>query len=221
MKNRNRFGFLTGFTLSCLLHLTLAMLYFYYDTQKEGLKSIVKEPLRLSLNMFAPEPKKEEIIEVKPKPEPKPKPKPKPKPEVVKVPIPQEIIEEQPQETEEVQETEETQEEIVQAQEQQLSSAASFIEDESYKLLIVAAIEKYKGYPSKAKRMHMEGLVTIKLKIDKNGNLIFVEVIDGSGYGILDSHTIRSVEKAAKDFPQLPRDMLFTVPISYKLDKDS
>ncbi|MDR0407916.1 MAG: energy transducer TonB [Campylobacteraceae bacterium] len=102
-----------------------------------------------------------------------------------------------------------------------MSSAASIIEDESYKLLIVAAIEKYKGYPSKAKRMNMEGLVTVKLKIDINGNLISAEVVDGSGYGVLDFHTIKSVEKASKEFPKLPHDMTFTVPISYKLDRNS
>ncbi|MDR1461073.1 MAG: TonB family protein [Campylobacteraceae bacterium] len=213
MRNKNRFGFLTGFTLSCLLHATCVMLYFYYDAQKEGLKSIVREPLRLSLNIFAPEPKKEEIVEVKSQPKLQSKPKPKPKPKIAKVPIPQEV-EEQPQEI-----NEEVQEEVI--QEQQMTSAASLVEDDSYKLLIAAAIEKHKGYPSKARRMNMEGLVTIKLKIDMNGNLILIEVVEGSGYMVLDSHTIKSVEKAAKEFPKLPRDMIFTVPISYKLDRSS
>ncbi|MDR1285437.1 MAG: TonB family protein [Campylobacteraceae bacterium] len=217
MKNKNRFGFLTGFTLSCLLHATLVMLFFYYDTQKEGLKSVTKEPLRLSLNMFAPEPKKEEVVEIKPQPKSQPKPKPKPKPEIAKVPIPQEIVEEQPQDVSE----ENTQEEIVQEQEQQITSAASLVEDDSYKLLIVAAIEKYKGYPSKAIERNIEGLVTIKLGIDINGNLILVEIVEGSGYTMLDSHTIKSVKKAAKEFPKLPRDMIFTVPISYALDRSS
>jgi protein TonB len=190
------------------------MIYFYYNAQKEGIKSVVKEPLKLSLSMFAPEPKKEEIVEIKPKPpEPKPKPKPKPKPQVVKVPIPQEVVEEQPQETQE------EQEEVVQVQEQTTTNAASLVEDESYKLLIAAAIEKHKGYPSKAERMRIEGLVTVKLKIDKNGNLMLVEIANSSGYVILDSHTIKSVKKASKEFPKLPRDMMFTIPISYKIDR--
>jgi protein TonB len=221
MKNKNRFGFLTGFTLSCLLHVTLAALFFYYDMQKESLKSIIKEPLRLSLNMFAPEPKKEEIIEIKPKPKPKPKLKQKPKPKIAKVPIHQEVVEEQPQEIKDIQEeSKDTQEEIVQIQEEQMSSAASIVEDESYKLLIIAAIEKHKGYPSKAMSMNMEGSVTVELQIDKNGNLISVEIINSSGHKMLDSHTVRSIKKASKNFPKLPRNMTFSIPISYKIDKN-
>jgi TonB family protein len=64
--------------------------------------------------------------------------------------------------------------------------------------------------------MNLKGVVNIRMRIDADGNLILVEVIESSGYGILDSNTIKTVKKAAKEFPKPPRDMTFTVPISYE-----
>ncbi|MDR2081919.1 MAG: energy transducer TonB [Campylobacteraceae bacterium] len=99
------------------------------------------------------------------------------------------------------------------------ATASSTTEDDHIIAIIRAAIDKEakKNYPSKAKQMRMEGVATIKIKIDKDGNIVLLEITKSSGFAMLDTSAIKSIEKASRNFPKPPRDLLFILPISYEL----
>ncbi|MDR2789367.1 MAG: energy transducer TonB [Campylobacteraceae bacterium] len=180
------------------------------------------------------EPKKEE-------PEEPPKPKlPEPvhqqiiKEEPVPVPVPiaePKVQQEDTKETEETQTTQSVESVTAEPQTQMAASAvqaqnsgneamaASSSEDDHIIAIIRAAIDKEakKNYPSKAKQMRMEGIATIKIKIDKEGNIILLEITKSSGFAMLDTSAIKSIEKASKNFPKPQRDLLFILPVSYQL----
>jgi TonB family protein len=51
------------------------------------------------------------------------------------------------------------------------------------------------AYPLRARRMGYEGLVMLKVLVDENGRVDDLEVLDSSGYAILDKAAIASVKK--------------------------
>jgi protein TonB len=97
--------------------------------------------------------------------------------------------------------------------------ASSTTEDDHIKAIIRAAIDKEakKNYPSRARELRMEGIVTVEIKIDKEGNIVLLEITKSSGFTKLDISAIKSIKKASKKFPKPQRDLLFTLPISYEL----
>ncbi|MDR2099803.1 MAG: energy transducer TonB [Campylobacteraceae bacterium] len=186
-------------------------------------------------------PKDEPKPEEPPKDDPEPKEPPKPKlPEPVQqqiiksdpVPVPIEPDIRENTETTTQENTQPTQ--TQQTQTQTAASAASTLqaqnsgdeaesssasEDDHIIAIIRAAIDKEakKNYPSKARQLRMEGIATIKIRIDKNGQITLLEIVKSSGFAMLDTSAIESIEKASKKFPKPTHDLLFTLPISYKI----
>jgi protein TonB len=205
---------LWGFIASCVLH-SAAFAAFFYWPDEAGIKAEVSAPTKLSLNLFAPESAKDDVAELKPQLKPKrEKPKkieqkPAPaEPITVAEPVINEVAEE---------DTNESVEDLIE-QVAQVAAAASESERESYEMVIRAALEKHKTYPSRARAQNLKGTVYVRLVIGDDGNLIDASILQSSGYTLLDRHTLRSVRQASRDFPAPPTGSVsFSVPLSYEL----
>ncbi|MGQ9608327.1 MAG: energy transducer TonB [bacterium] len=67
-------------------------------------------------------------------------------------------------------------------------------------------IESKKRYPIIARNMGIEGRVKVKLVISKDGNLEKIDILESSGYEILDETAIQSIRDAAP-FPPIPEEI--------------
>jgi protein TonB len=67
-------------------------------------------------------------------------------------------------------------------------------------------IESQKRYPLTARRAMIEGRVGIKMTILKDGQLEKVEIIESSGYEVLDKSALESIQNSAPFLP-LPKDI--------------
>ncbi len=85
-----------------------------------------------------------------------------------------------------------------------------------YKNLILGSIARRKIYPSSARRREQEGIVKIRITIDKDGLLLSREIIESSGFILLDQATMKAVEKAAP-FPR-PNTDRTPVEITFGMD---
>jgi protein TonB len=204
--------------------LKMALTAFSEEQRQEYQEEIVKpeEP-----------PKKDE-----PKPEEPPKEEPKPKPKLPE-PAHQEIIKNEPvpvpiepQIEQNIEDTTEilvnndsavqTQTAVSAVQAQNSGAEAlssSMVEDDHIIAIIRAAIDKEakKDYPSKAKKLRMEGIAKVKIRIDQDGRITLLEITESSGFSMLDQSAIKSIQKASKNFPKPSKVLLFILPISYEL----
>ena len=97
---------------------------------------------------------------------------------------------------------------------------SSVKEREKYLKLIIAELEKHKNYPLIARRLGIEGTVTVEFAIKKDGSLKYVKIVSSSGSSILDSAAEKLVK--ACHFPPLPANFKednfkVKIPIHYKL----
>lgn len=81
-------------------------------------------------------------------------------------------------------------------------------------------ISKQMNYPSKARKMGVEGRVTISFVIDKDGSIINIKLLRGIGSGC-DKEAIRVLSKMTKWNPGKQRGkpvkVRMTIPITFKL----
>ena len=70
-------------------------------------------------------------------------------------------------------------------------------------------------YPLKAKKLSIEGIVTAKFKINEDGTVENITIIDGHKF--LQSATIEAIEDASKSFPKTNQSIEIQIPIEYKL----
>ncbi len=83
--------------------------------------------------------------------------------------------------------------------------------------IIVNRIQKTKRYPARARRLGLEGTVTVAFRIEKNGHLGTFKVQKSSGHASLDRATLEAIRRAAP-FPFVPQ--LLVLPIHYRLTED-
>ncbi len=102
---------------------------------------------------------------------------------------------------------------------------ATQVGDEQYSdyyQALVAHLRRYKKYPLQARRRNLEGVVTLQVIIHYTGTATSVDVIDSSGYPILDDAARKSVFAANPLLP-IPEDYhldsyTFIVKLAYALD---
>lgn len=70
-------------------------------------------------------------------------------------------------------------------------------------------------YPLKAKKLSIEGIVTAKFKINEDGTVENITIIDGHKF--LQRATIEAIENASKSFPKTNQSIEIQIPIEYKL----
>lgn len=68
-------------------------------------------------------------------------------------------------------------------------------------------IDRCKQYPFAARRRHMAGRVTVCFAIHPDGSVRGLEVVESSGFSVLDRAALEAVNRAAP-FPEFPREML-------------
>jgi len=80
----------------------------------------------------------------------------------------------------------------------------------SYFARIKNQIERVWLYPSEAAQRGVNGEVTLRFKISKDGNLLGIRLIDGSRHEVLDLAAIKAIKEAAPFYP---------FPLTIKKDK--
>jgi protein TonB len=75
-------------------------------------------------------------------------------------------------------------------------------------------IDSHKVYPQIAVRNGWEGRVLVEMRLEGDGSLTAVRLLEGSGYAVLDDATIVAVRRASP-FPPIAR--VLTVPVEYRL----
>ena len=86
---------------------------------------------------------------------------------------------------------------------------------DKYLAQIRELINKNVKYPSKAKKLSIEGIVIVKFKILEDGRVQNIEIIQGDKF--LQTSTIEAIEEASKNFPKTNQNIEIQVPIEYKL----
>ena len=86
---------------------------------------------------------------------------------------------------------------------------------DKYLAQIRELINKNVKYPSKAKKLSIEGIVIVKFKILEDGTVQNIEIIQGDKF--LQTSTIEAIEEASKNFPKTNQNIEIQVPIEYKL----
>lgn len=71
----------------------------------------------------------------------------------------------------------------------------------SYFALIKRQIELVWDYPNEAQRKGITGQLTLRFQISRDGNLMNVRLINGSGYNVLDEAALQAVKSAAPYYP--------------------
>ena len=174
--------------------------------KKEQIKEEIKpEPIEKVV-------KKEEKKKV---PE-KPKEKKIEKEKVVK----KEEIKEQKNPTKEENVKENTVNSTIQKETKELPATKPVIDEkkeylEKHLALIRDLINQNIKYPLKAKKLSIQGVVIVKFKLNEDGVIENITIIDGHKF--LQNATIEAIEEASKKFPKTNKSIEIQIPIEYKL----
>lgn len=84
---------------------------------------------------------------------------------------------------------------------QKLSGEASDGEKQAYLARIRIAVEKNKVYPSRARRMKIQGNVQVEIAIDAAGNITAARMVRSSGEASLDEAALDTARKARSSGP--------------------
>ncbi|WP_448664078.1 energy transducer TonB [Sphingomonas sp. CJ20] len=77
--------------------------------------------------------------------------------------------------------------------------------DTSYEAQLLAHIQKFRRYPSAARRMGDQGVAHLRVRIDRGGHVLSAQVLRGSGFGSLDKGALETIRRA-DPLPAVPAD---------------
>jgi periplasmic protein TonB len=104
-------------------------------------------------------------------------------------------------------------------EEKQLKSKPQIDEKKEYLdknlVLIRSLINENVKYPTKAKKLSIEGIVVVKFRILEDGSVQNIQIIEGQT--LLRNSTIEAIEEASKNFPKSEISIEIQIPIEYKL----
>jgi len=78
-------------------------------------------------------------------------------------------------------------------------------------------VQKKAAYPATARRLGLEGRVTVSFVVSADGSIRELKVTDSSGKKMLDESAVDAVRKAAP-FPPPPIEAVLLIPVTYKLN---
>ena len=78
--------------------------------------------------------------------------------------------------------------------------------DPGYNALLSAWLQQHHEFPARAQRRKMYGETKVRFTIDRSGNLLDSEVVDSSGYKILDEAALATLKRASP-LPPMPDEM--------------
>lgn len=84
---------------------------------------------------------------------------------------------------------------------------------------LINRIEAAKQYPYIARKKGIEGTVVLKIKLNRDGNLLTVLIKRSSGFGILDESALSLIKKVCPFRHNAGRDIAIELPIRYSLVK--
>jgi len=90
--------------------------------------------------------------------------------------------------------------------------ASSDAARQSYYSTLKNWLERYKRYPRQAMLRRQQGVVTVRLRINRVGDVLDFSIVEGSGYPLLDREARRMVQRATP-LPPLP-DAITTAELS-------
>jgi protein TonB len=101
------------------------------------------------------------------------------------------------------------------------TTAAAESAKSRYFSLIAQTIYKNKRYPRQAYSLNQEGKVVVRLRLDKDGEILDLEVLEKGPFKSLTNATVDTIKKI-KRFPQIPKELgvgeiTFRIPIEYKI----
>lgn len=164
-----------------------------------------------------PEPKKEVVKKEEKKKVPeKPKEKKIEKEKVVK----KEEIKEQKNPTKEENVKENIVDSTIQKETKELPATKPVVDEkkeylEKHLALIRDLINQNIKYPLKAKKLSIQGVVTVKFKLNEDGVIENIIIVDGHKF--LQNATIEAIEEASRKFPKTNKSIEIQIPIEYKL----
>ena len=84
---------------------------------------------------------------------------------------------------------------------------------------ILALIEKEKFYPPLAKRLGLEGRVTLQIVVDRNGRISKVEILNTKGHSLLKKGALKTMERVSRHFlgVELSEPLTLKISIQYLL----
>ncbi len=225
----------TGIALFVALTLHGGILFWFVLPATEPLSEPPEQTLRVSLlaaiaetstaaeTATPPQKKIKPPVTPKPKPMPEPipepviqKPEPKPQPVIEPAPQPEPLPVENPPEI--AKEPAPLQKPSPAAPSTTPPSAAATAE---YEQLLIAWLEKQKKYPTRAKRMRIEGEGRLRILIDRTGQTQQITLEQRTGNRLLDKAALE-MAKRANPFPPIPENDLrqtleFIVPVVFAL----
>jgi protein TonB len=100
------------------------------------------------------------------------------------------------------------------------NSAATTARD-TYFARLIAYLDSLKRYPPEARRLHIEGVVQLRFRLDRAGHVLDYEIANSSGRPILDEEA-KALIVRAQPLPPIPADwretqLSFVVPVEFRL----
>lgn len=92
----------------------------------------------------------------------------------------------------------------------------------TYQQTLLSHLERYKKYPRAARRRVQEGIPHVRFRLDRQGNVLTLQLAQSSGYALLDQEALDMVERA-KPLPAIPPEISgatleVIVPVRFRLD---
>jgi len=91
----------------------------------------------------------------------------------------------------------------------------------TYKQALRSTIQKQRSYPLQSRRRHEQGIVIVKFRVDKRGNVSHIQVKESSGYKRLDTAATVAIQAVGrfKPFPSVIGEMYrdFELPVRFSL----
>lgn len=92
----------------------------------------------------------------------------------------------------------------------------------SYAMLLAAHLNRYKRYPLSARRQGREGTATLRLVVDRTGNVLDARIARSAAFPEFNEAAMSMVDRA-KPLPPLPAGMskpelIVLIPVSFKLE---
>ncbi len=92
-----------------------------------------------------------------------------------------------------------------------------------YTAMLASWLARHKRYPRAARRRNIEGVVTLSFTVNAAGSVTQYEIVDSSGYEMLDQEVAKMLKRAAP-LPAIPADLgrssfTVTIPVRFELSR--
>lgn len=97
--------------------------------------------------------------------------------------------------------------------------------EENWQARVLGYLARNQGYPAQALAAHIEGRVLTTVTIDRQGNILAVQLRKSSGFAVLDQHALRAISSKSP-IPRPPADIIrdlsqlkLNIPVDFNVRK--